>query len=139
MIFIYLRLPYRRQIRIADPETLAIVDAAIEHAVLELGGRAKWMEERIVLSFDEAAGCALLRASEALRSIGTRLAGIATGLHGYTLVLECCDDEAADVVERLDRVWLDLPIDGVWATDRASEAAGRLIGTEKGEFPLRSV
>ena len=52
MIFIYLRLPYRRQLRLIDPETIALVDEAVESVCLQFGARVRKSELRTLLSFD---------------------------------------------------------------------------------------
>lgn len=140
MIFLYLRLPYRRQLRLTDPASLFRLDRAVEERCRELGGRAKWMEERVLLSFEEGRGCALLRAAEALSALGKTLGELGPALHGYSLLLERSEAELLDVLERLDRLWLGIPADGSWATLEAAEFAASFVlcGEAAGELrPVR--
>ncbi|HUX42295.1 MAG TPA: hypothetical protein VMV83_14100 [Rectinemataceae bacterium] len=115
MIFIYLRLPYRRQLRAIEPETLSLVDGAVDSISLQFNARVRKTDLRTLLSFDEAEGCAALRASEALRRLAETLAELALRLHGYTILLDRSEHDATDVLEDFDRHWLRLPDDGVWA------------------------
>lgn len=139
MIFIYLRLPYRRQLKAADPATIAAIDAAAELAAEELGGKARWFEERALISFDETGSCAALRAAEALRTLGEALGRGAANLHGYTLVAEQGSGDPAMIAENLDHVWLLHPKDGTWATEAAASLLGAFVRFGEASDPVKPV
>ena len=127
MIFIYLRLPYRRQLRAIDPETLSLVDGAVDSISLLFNARIRKRDLRTLLSFDDDEGCVALRASEALRCLAERLGELALRLHGYTILLDRSEEDATDVLDGFDRHWLRLPDDGVWAGSEGFAFLGAFI------------
>ena len=127
MLFIYLRLPYRRQLRVVDPETAALVDGAIGRIALDFDAKLRKSEVKALFSIAETEGCAFLRAAEALRSLAATLEALGPRLHGYTLIIDRSEREATDALEGLDRLWLGLPEDGAWVTSAALARLGSFL------------
>jgi len=136
MIGIFVKIPFHAQQKRADPALAAELSRAAAEAARVFGARILPSEESFFLAFDEGTGCPRLRAAEAARSLGARLARLAPRLHGYALILGEGPLGSEELERELRRSWYLVRKDGLFIEEGSAGGFRGYVETDEGEGVL---
>ena len=88
VIGLFIKIPFHAQIRAADPRVAEELSDTVDGIVSAFAASRQATEESFLLTFDESSRPCRLRAAEAARCLSSKLAGLASRLHGWALLLD---------------------------------------------------
>lgn len=119
VIGLFIKIPFHAQIRAADPRVAEELSDTVDGIVSAFAASRQATEESFLLTFDESSRPCRLRAAEAARCLSSKLAGLASRLHGWALLLDSGAENADEALRVAARMWYGIQSDGLYISARS--------------------
>jgi hypothetical protein len=119
VIGLFIKIPFHAQIRVADPRVAEELSETVDGIVSAFAASRHATEESFLLTFDESSRPCRLRAAEAARCLSSKLAGLASRLHGWALLLDSGAGNADEALCVAARMWYGIQSDGLYISARS--------------------
>ncbi len=131
MIGLYLKIPFHAQIELADRIAAAELRKHVHEAAIAFAANLIPIDESFLFAFDEGIRPCRLRAAEAARFLEPRLRALSPSLHGWALLIESLPASPDEALRVLDRMWIDVPGDGLFVGGTARADFSRYYVTSR--------